>query len=375
MSAPVERCVDVPLSGDRAYRIHIASGSLSTAGATIAECTGARRAVIISQPTVARLWAGDLRQSLSHAGFGMVPIATFPSGERFKTVGTINRLYEKLYAVEPALDRNCVIVALGGGVVGDIAGFTAATYLRGLPYVQVPTTLLAMVDSSVGGKTGVDFRAGKNLIGAFHQPRVVIADPGTLATLPEREVRSGMAEVIKYGVISDPALLDEISERGEVLLSNPDALVRIIARCCEIKAAVVVEDEFERTGRRAALNFGHTIGHAIESATEYRRFKHGEAIAIGMMAAAAIGEEHGVTPPGVRAAIAHALDAVRLPTTIPQEIGAEMILPLLGRDKKSVDGAARFVLCERLGKVSLYADVGEAALRRGLERTYVREKP
>ena len=362
--------VTVDLPEGRGYRIHIASGDLARAGEIAVAATGATRAVVITQPAIARLWGAPLSASLAAAGIADASLLTFPAGERFKTLGTIAKLYEKLYALEPALDRGCLIVALGGGVVGDVAGYVAASYLRGLRYVQIPTTLLAMVDSSVGGKTGVDFREGKNLIGAFHQPRSVVIDPATLTTLPVREFRSGMAEVIKYGVIRDPELLTEVAERGDGLRGDPAALGRIIARCCAIKAEVVTRDEFERTGVRAGLNFGHTVGHAIESATGYRVYKHGEAVGLGMIAAAGIGQAVGVTPPDVLPAIVRALKAVGLPIHLPSEIGPDALLPLLGRDKKSVGGVARFVLCRRLGEVEPPAPTDSGAVLRGLQCVY-----
>jgi 3-dehydroquinate synthase len=367
MNPPALR-VDVPLGESRSYQIHLGDGLLADAGRIVAEAVGARRAVIVTQPSIARLWGEPLRASLAVAGQEEVPVLTFPAGERFKTLGTIERLYGKLYALEPAVDRSSLIVALGGGVVGDMAGYVAATYLRGIDYVQIPTTLLAMVDSSVGGKTGVDYRSGKNLIGAFHQPRSVVIDPETLATLPVREFRAGMAEVIKYGVIRDPALLGEIAERGMALRTDAASLCRVIARCCEIKADVVSKDEFERSGLRAILNFGHTIGHALESATAYRRYKHGEAVAIGMVAATCIGEVHGVTPPDVIEGIIAALRAVGLPSAIPADIEPDAVLALLGRDKKAVAGRARFVLAERIGAVTLAGDVSERTVREGLAR-------
>lgn len=367
--------VSVPLSGGRGYTIHIEPGLLKScrSGEIVAESARSRRAVIVSQPNVARRWAAPLLTSLKAAGFGDVPVVTFPNGERYKTLATMTALCDKLYHLPDAVDRKTVLIALGGGVVGDVAGFLAAMYLRGLDYVQVPTTLLAMVDSSVGGKTGVDLLGGKNLVGAFHQPRAVLIDPETLTTLPLREKRAGMAEVIKYGVIADPSLLEDAQKTvGYGAKSyDPDVMDRIVRRSCEIKADVVVRDEFETTGLRAILNFGHTVGHAAESATQYRRFRHGEAVAMGMMAAAYIGEEHGVTPPAVAREVGAALIRHGLPTAVPEDVTPEQILPLLGRDKKAEAGRAKFVLARALGDVSLYSDVSDEAMRRGLARAYV----
>lgn len=363
--------VEVGLSGGRAYDIHIGSGLLEAAGEKLAEIARSRQAVIITHARLASAdWTNRLLHSLKGAGFGDTPVVTFAAGERFKTLGTMARLYDKLYNLSTTIDRKTLIIALGGGVVGDMAGFAASTYLRGLDYVQIPTTLLAMVDSSVGGKTGVDFREGKNLIGAFHQPRRVLIDLATLCSLPVRERRAGMAEVIKYGVIADPGLLAIVTSEAKRLQSlKGDALLPVIRRSCQIKADVVTQDEVEETGLRAILNFGHTIGHALESATGYRRYRHGEAIAIGMMVAAAIGETVGVTPPEVRPALADALNAHHLPTTLPADVKHDDLLALTGRDKKAERGRARFVLATRLGEVRLIGDVEEKAVREGLRRT------
>jgi len=365
--------IHVPLDGGRAYDIHIGPDVFATAGKRIAESAiGVRRVVIVTQPAIARHWAAPLIVGLVAGGFETPAVVTFAAGERYKTVGTIQRLYAALYGITPAIDRRTLIIALGGGVVGDIAGFLAASYLRGLDYVQAPTTLLAMVDSSVGGKTGVDFQAGKNLIGAFHQPRMVLADLATLTTLPVREFRSGMAEVIKYGVIRDPELLATTTDLdSRHLRGNADgALAGVVARCCEIKADVVSKDEFELTGLRAILNFGHTIGHALESATLYRRYRHGEAVAIGMVAAARIGEEAGVTPVDVCPAIVAALNAQGLPTVLPADISPEVLIAGSSRDKKALGGVARFVLADRAGSVSLFDTIDRDAVRRGLDRSY-----
>jgi 3-dehydroquinate synthase len=229
--------------------------------------------------------------------------------------------------------------------------------------------MLAMVDSSVGGKTGIDFHAGKNLIGAFHQPRAVWIDSDTLTTLPEREFNAGIAEVIKYGIIREPALLDRLTEVA-ASLKNLDAPVlhEVVQRSCRIKAEVVVEDEFETTGLRAILNYGHTIGHALEAITEYRRYKHGEAVAIGMVAAACIGEAHGVTPSEVTLQLQATLEHYHLPQRLPNDIDPMSLLPLLARDKKAEGGSARFVFARCLGQVELFTDVGEATILSGLRR-------
>ena len=360
------RVTDVPLSGGRDYKVLIGGGLLETLGEELSQVARSKRAVVITQPGIARRWGAPVVESLENAGFD-VSVIEFPAGERHKHLKAIARLYERLYTL-PGIDRKTVLVALGGGVVGDMAGFVAATYLRGMDCVQVPTTLLAMVDSSVGGKTGVDFRAGKNLIGAFHQPRLVLADPATLSTLPRREVRSGLAEVIKYGVIREPELLVFIRERAKNLLAgDADALGFLVERSCAIKAEVVCADEREETGLRAILNFGHTIGHALESATSYRRYKHGEAVAIGMMAACAIGEAAGVTPEEVTEEVLATLKAVGLPTALPDDIDDAALICLTARDKKAAGGRARYVLARGPGEVAL-ADVSSETVEAGLDR-------
>lgn len=366
MTDPV---VCVPLSGGRDYRIHVGRGRLADAGGLLSGIARSRRVVVITQPLIAKRWARPLLESLRAAGFDPPDVVSFPAGERYKTLATVARLYGKLYNLPKPIDRKTLVVALGGGVVGDVAGFVAASYLRGLDYAQVPTTLLAMVDSSVGGKTGVDFLEGKNLVGAFHQPRIVIADTETLGTLPARELRSGMAEIIKYGIIHDPGILPLASSWGAVQ-SDADAreplLVELILRSCAVKSMVVAADEREETGLRAILNYGHTIGHALEAATGYRRFKHGEAVAIGMVSAACIGEAHGVTPPDVRDAILRVVREQSLPVAVPSDITPDALLALLGRDKKAESGVARFVLARLLGKVELMSHIMEKTVRAGL---------
>lgn len=361
--------LSVPLTGGRGYEIYFGEELLfdAGAGAIAAKIARSNRAVIITQPKIAGLWGWRLADSLALAGFERPPLLTFPAGERYKNLKTVGKLCQGLYDLTPAIDRKTLILALGGGVVGDVAGFVAAIYLRGLDYVQVPTTLLAMVDSSVGGKTGVDFQEGKNLVGAFHQPRAVCIDTAALTTLSVRERRAGMGEIIKYGVIREPEILPLLSEK-EITQKDAATLTDLIYRSCAIKAEIVTKDEYETTGLRAILNYGHTVGHALESATNYRRYKHGEAIAIGMMAAAAIGEIHGVTPPDVRPTIEAALKAQKLPTTFPADIDLENVMPLMARDKKAEGGKAKFVLARSLGDVALYSDVEEAAIREGIRR-------
>ncbi len=360
------RRVTVELGGGRDYVIHVAPGLLDAAGALCRSVApGCGRAVVITQSPIARHYETRLRDGLKRAEFAVQTVC-FEDGEQHKTLATVEQLYQSLYAARA--DRETLVVALGGGVVGDVAGFVAATYNRGLPYVQVPTTLLAMVDSSVGGKTGVDFARGKNLIGAFHQPRVVIADTNTLKTLADREMRSGLAEVVKYGAIRDPKLLPNL----DGVLAKDEAaeqrLAEIIERSCQIKADVVGGDEREENGLRAILNFGHTVGHALEAATDYIRFRHGEAVAIGMVAAACIGEAAGVTAPEARHAIAASVRALGLPAALPGDVSRDAVLSLLSLDKKAHAGRARWVLLRTLGEVAPSAPcfLDEQAVRSGL---------
>lgn len=357
--------VDVALSEGRDYSITIGAGSLEDLGQVCGAVARSSRAVVLTQPGILRTWGEAVRDALEAAGFD-TSVVTYPSGERYKTLATVERLYGELYQLSPPLDRKTLLVALGGGVVGDMAGFVAATYLRGLDYVQVPTTLLAMVDSSVGGKTGVDYRAGKNLVGAFYQPRAVVIDPQVLASLPLRELRAGLAEVVKYGVIQDPELLTFVTEQARLLCRrDPEAITQVVTRSCQIKAGVVAADEREETGLRAILNYGHTIGHALESATQYRRYKHGEAVAIGMVSAALIGEAAGQTPASVTEALRGALQALKLPEALPEDISDDILLELAARDKKAKAGKAQFVIAQALGSVALQSLSAEV-VREGL---------
>ena len=360
--------------GDRSYDILVGRGLLAHLGMeTAARVAGGkaegRQAFILSSTAIANRYGTAARESLEAAGF-RVHTALIPAGERAKTLASVSRLYGALY--DHAADRRTVVVALGGGVIGDMAGFVAATYARGLDFVQVPTTLLAQVDSSVGGKTGVNFgsaqNSAKNLIGAFHQPRLVVIDPDTLHTLPLRERRSGLAEVIKYGIIGDKDFfrLLEREASGLLDLSSPH-LEHILAHSCALKARVVEQDEHEG-GLRAILNFGHTVGHALESLTQYRVYTHGEAIALGMVSAALVGEEVGETKPDDTAALLVLLRALGFATRLDPAHSVDEITRLLAWDKKSVGGSARFVLMERIGRATPGHQVPEAAIRRALER-------
>jgi len=355
--------------GLRSYDILVGRGLLHQLGPKTAErlMGGAkgRLAVIVSSPEIARLYGGRITASLSAAGF-RVESVWVPPGETTKSLASVEELYTALHRL--SADRRTIVVALGGGVIGDLAGFAAATYTRGLTFVQVPTTLLAQVDSSVGGKTGVNFGSAKNLIGAFYQPRLVVIDPETLRTLPERERRSGLAEVIKYGIIADNAFAALLGRElpGLLDLTSPE-LDFVLAHSCAIKAHVVEQDERE-DGLRAILNFGHTVGHALESVTHYQVYTHGEAIALGMVSAALIGEEAGITRPADTAVLVDLLRAAGFAVRLDPAQSISEIVRLLAWDKKSIGGSARFVLMEEIGRATPGHVVPEAVIKAALAR-------
>ncbi len=354
------RIVNVPL-GSRSYPIKIGSGLLASLGRECARLHLANRCAIISDVNVARRYARAARQSLSRSGFEPVLI-TVPAGETAKSMTSVQACYDQL--ARHRLERGSFVVALGGGVVGDLAGFAAATYLRGIAFVQVPTTLLAQVDSSVGGKVGVNLKAGKNLVGAFHQPRLVLCDLDVLRSLPDREYRAGLAEVIKYGIICDAELFRRLERNGDRLLKrDPKFLAVVVARCCEIKAEVVGQDETE-TGLRAILNFGHTIGHAIEAVSAYGTYLHGQAIAIGQTLAAELSSKLTGLPQRDAIRIGNLFAGVGLPNRIRLSPGQrQRLFAAMRLDKKVRDGEIRFVLAKRIGKVVWGRSVPEALIR------------
>ena len=353
--------------GDRSYPIHIGEGSI-TAGhgaQRIVDALAPERICIVTHPALRDRYATPIADGLRSHGVE-VSTALAPPGERYKTLAAVARLYDAF--IDARLDRKGVVLAIGGGVLGDTAGFAAASFLRGIRLVQAPTTLLAQVDSSVGGKTGVNLPAGKNLAGAFHQPSLVLIDPSTLSTLPARELRSGLAEVIKYGIIHDARFFAQLSDRMPGLLKGDPVLLRVaIARSCQIKAEVVGQDETEQ-GLRAVLNYGHTVGHALEALTRYRRYKHGEAISIGMVTAALIGECLGLASPALTSGVARILADAKLPTAFPQDIEATDVLAAAQKDKKTDGGRLRFVLAREIGDVFVHPDVPPAAIIQAIER-------
>ena len=342
--------------GERSYPILIGPGLLHDA-ALIGRSVAARDVLVVTNTTVGPLYLARLERALEGKRVASVAL---PDGEQHKTLETLARVFDAL--VERRLNRDACVVALGGGVVGDMAGFAAACYQRGVDYVQVPTTLLAQVDSSVGGKTGVNHPGGKNLIGAFHQPRAVIADTDTLKTLPPREFRAGLAEVIKYGLIADAAFLAWIEANLDALLRlDGAALAHAIRRSCEIKAEIVAEDEREQ-GRRALLNLGHTFGHAIETATGYGAWLHGEAVGAGMLMAADLSCRLGWIEIADVGRIRALLERAGLPVAAPP-IGAARALELMGMDKKVLAGRIRLVLMRQVGEGVVSGDYPADALQ------------
>jgi 3-dehydroquinate synthase len=335
--------------GSRSYPVFIGGKILAELGRHCAELQLGRRCVIISDDHVAPLYAAKVADSLRKAGFEPL-LAMVPPGETSKSLKVFQRCCDRLAAHR--LERKSFIIALGGGVVGDLAGFVSAAYLRGIPFVQAPTTLLAQVDSSVGGKVGVNLAAGKNLVGAFHQPRLVLCDLATLRTLPLREFRAGLAEVIKYGIIYDATLFALLeSHLPRLLRREGKVLAEVVARCCEIKAEIVRQDETE-TGVRAILNFGHTIGHAIEAIAGYGKFLHGEAISIGQVAAAKLSVRAAGFPVIEAERVEKLFGRAGLPVGIKLSARRQTALVEAMRlDKKVSDGQIRFVLARRIGQV------------------------
>ncbi|MCZ6854045.1 MAG: 3-dehydroquinate synthase [Gammaproteobacteria bacterium] len=354
--------VDVQLD-ERTYPIHIGAGCMSQAHLFKPHLSG-NQVAVISNETVAPLYLDELLKALGGAS---VDVFTLPDGEQHKTLDSYAAIMDFLLAKRH--NRSTTLVALGGGVVGDITGFVAATFQRGVGFIQVPTTLLAQVDSAVGGKTAVNHPAGKNMIGAFYQPRCVIADSRVFATLPDREYRAGLAEVLKYGVILDLEFFDWIEQTVDRLLNkDPETIEWAVSRSCEIKADVVATDERE-TGLRAILNFGHTFGHAIETLTSYQTYLHGEAVAIGMVMAADLSVRMGFLRLAAAQRIKTVLQSFGLPVCPPLGLSDDVMLQAMGMDKKVVDGKLRLVLAETIGRVIVSEEIDTSALRFTLNAT------
>jgi 3-dehydroquinate synthase len=332
---------------ERSYPIVIGNGLLAELGARLAVLEGARAAAVITNSPVGKLYRDPVLASLDQAGIHGTVIE-IPDGEEHKNLAWLAFIYDRL--VDARVERTSPIVALGGGVIGDLAGFAAATFLRGIPFVQVPTTLLAQVDSSVGGKTGINHVAGQNLIGAFYQPRLVVIDVATLRTLPRRELLAGLVEAIKYGVILDPKLFALVEKKlDQILALDLDVLRPIVQRSCALKAMVVQRDERE-SDYRSILNFGHTLGHAIEAVTEYRSYLHGEAVAIGMAFAARLSNARGYCNQVTMQRIIKLLKRAGLPVDVPAELMGPPLARAIETDKKAAGGKVKFVCIEDLGR-------------------------
>lgn len=348
--------------GDRSYPIYIGQGLLQQAG-LLTEHVQGKSTVTVSNQTIAPLYLQPVSAALSSYKHSAVIL---PDGEAYKNIETLNQIYTHL--LEAKADRKTTLIALGGGVVGDMTGFAAASYQRGVNFIQVPTTLLAMVDSSVGGKTGVNHPLGKNMIGAFHQPQAVIIDTNTLNTLADRELSSGLAEVIKYGLIRDPEFLAWLDTHMDALLArDPAALTAAIYRSCQHKAEVVASDERE-SGQRALLNLGHTFGHAIEAAMGYGQWLHGEAVATGMVMAAELSEQMGWLAKSDVQYIRHLLAQANLPIDPPATMSGDDFMRYMSVDKKVLDGSLRLILMQSLGESVVTADFDAEALKRVLRR-------
>lgn len=313
-----------------------------------------RSVAIVTNVKVNRLYGANCLSSLRKSGFRTVTV-TLPDGEQYKTIEHVKKIYDEL--IRNSFDRSDAILALGGGVTGDMAGFAAATYMRGIDYVQVPTTLLAQVDSSVGGKTGVDYPGGKNIIGAFHQPRLVLSDISALLTLSAREFRCGMAEVIKYGIIRSASLFNYLEKSVDKINGRKkEALERIVTESCRIKARIVEEDEKE-LGVRAILNMGHTFGHAIETALNFRKIKHGEAVAIGLVMASRLSYSLGLLKAKSVHRVHSLIQNFGLPTSLPRNLDPDDVIKGMGHDKKTVSGMRKFIVFDKIGHADIRTNI------------------
>lgn len=354
--------IEVPVElSDRRYAVHVGAGLLAQTGVSVRAVLPETRALaVVTDSIVGPLYAGAVLGSLREAGFSPALI-TVPSGEPSKSMTCAEDVCRQM--VRAGLDRTSGLVALGGGVIGDLAGFCAAIYFRGIPYVQIPTTVVSVVDSSVGGKTGVNTPEGKNLLGCFHQPRLVIADVETLKSLPPREFAEGFAEIIKHAAIRDAAMLPLIESAHD----DRSVLIELVARNVAIKAAIVAADEHETTGQRALLNFGHTIGHGIEASAGYGQLLHGEAISLGLIAALRLSESVAGLASEESEIIIRLLRLFGLPQRLPSEMATDDVLEKLARDKKFKAGAIRFVLLRALGDAFVSRDVTIEQIRAAIE--------
>jgi 3-dehydroquinate synthase len=339
------------------YPVHVGPGLIDQVGGRVCEFIRGKTCAVVTDGNIAPLFAARVKRSLRLAGFQAIVI-TIPAGEKSKTLKKAGALCEQMIAA--GLDRRSFVIGLGGGVVGDISGFVAAIYHRGIPHVQVPTTLLAMVDSSIGGKTAVNTADGKNLIGAVHQPSLVIDDVDVLKTLPRREFNQGLAEAIKHAIIADAKMFKQLQSWKE---NDPLALQQLVLRNVKIKSKIVAKDERDLTGERALLNFGHTVGHAIERAGDYRKFLHGEALSLGIVAACAISLKRAGLPPGQRDAVIDLLQRFDLPTCLPKNFPRNKIVSAVKFDKKFQSGKIRFVVTPKIGTAYLTTHVALQDIR------------
>ena len=352
--APMKRLrIDL---GERSYEILVGRNLIAEIGRHLSSILQPSRVVVVTNPSINRFYGARLASGLSDSG-SPTEILEVPEGESSKSIPQAEKLYDRL--LELNCDRKSLMIALGGGVIGDLTGFVAATYQRGIPFIQIPTTLLAQVDSSVGGKTAVNHPRGKNMIGAFYQPRLVLADLETLRTLPENEFRAGLAEVIKYGVIEDSELFSYLEQNTEKILAQAaECLEHIVETSCAIKARVVEKDETESDYRRV-LNFGHTIGHAIEALTGYKKYIHGEAVAIGMVQAAKLSANTGRCPPDIPQRIAALVEKFGLPSKMP-DLNPHDIIKTIYLDKKTMHKQIKFVMVKDIGSIEIVEDLDES---------------
>src|SRR5712692_1225169 len=348
--------------GPRSYPVVVGIGALSSVGERLRTLGGGSKVALVSDRSVMRLHGGRVTESVRAAGFALTHVIV-PEGESAKALAVAERCWDELLAA--GMDRTSTVLALGGGAIGDLAGFVAATYMRGINFVQLPTTVLAQVDASIGGKTAIDHPRAKNLVGAFYQPRLVLADPATLLTLPPREFRSGLAEIVKHGIVLDAAYFDDVAQSAGALLDRePATLERIIGGSCRLKARVVERDEQEAE-LRAVLNYGHPIGHALEAATGYERWTHGEAVSLGIVAEARLAGRLRLADAATVERQERLLTAVGLPTAA-EGIDTDAVLDAMRRDKKSRDGRVPFVLAPTIGTFKLVYDVTPADVRAAL---------
>ena len=346
--------------GERSYDVCMGSDILDGLGDNLKIFGLSPKICLVSNPTVFPLYGERVSDSVKKAGFNLLTVIV-PDGEGYKDLLRVQHIYNELLKYK--LDRSSALIALGGGVIGDITGFAASTYMRGISYIQVPTTMLAHVDSSVGGKTGVNHKLGKNMIGTFWQPRLVWIDIETLKTLPGKELIAGLAEVIKYGVIWDKELFGFLDDKRDKILNlDRKAVMHIIKRSCEIKAEVVSKDEKE-AGLRSILNYGHTIGHAIETVTRYKKFLHGEAVAIGMFFEAMLAHKLNFINKDKVLRIKRLIDSYGLPSEMPADIDADSLLSSMQLDKKAVAGELKFILPEKIGSVRIHKGITEKVIR------------